>query len=103
MALTRQFARVTPDYLDRCRTSTLTSSAASPGWDPPDDDLLDTGWASWGLIRYDRSAGADPEGIALLDRADISAALHRVQLGDLLADMPASTEPPHPAPASHRP
>ncbi|MEW1831020.1 hypothetical protein [Streptomyces sp. NPDC088196] len=70
MALTRQFARVTPDYLDRCRS-------ASPGWDPPDDHLL--------------------------DRADISAALHRVQLGDLLADMPASTEPPHPAPASHRP
>ncbi|WP_327405600.1 DUF1877 family protein [Streptomyces sp. NBC_01288] len=126
MALTQQFARVTPDYLDRCRTSALTSPGASPGWDPPDGDLLDTGWALWGLIRYCRSTGADPEVIALLDRAvsgdpdedagfldhdevydgfgdpprllapaavaDASAALDRLQLGDLLVDMPASAE-----------
>lgn len=126
MALTQQFARVTSEYLDHCRATALTSSGASPGWDPPDGDLLDTGWALWGLIRYWRSTGADPEVIALLDRAvsgdldgnigfldhddvydgfgdpprllaptavaDVSAALDRLRLGDLLADMPASTE-----------
>ncbi|MEV6542866.1 DUF1877 family protein [Streptomyces sp. NPDC051665] len=126
MALTQQFARLTPDHLDRCRTSALTSPGASPGWDPPDGDLLDTGWALWGLIRYCRHTGADPEVITLLDRAvsgdldgnvgfldhdevydgfgdpprllapaavaDISAAPDRLQLGDLLADMPASAE-----------
>lgn len=79
----------------------------------------------WGLIRYCRSTGADPDVIALLDRAvsgdpdgnvgfldhdevydgfgdpprllapgavaDIGAALDRVRLGDLLADLPACT------------
>ena len=74
MALTQQFARVTSEYLDHCRATALTSSGASPGWDPPDGDLLDTGWALWGLIRYCRSTGADPEVIALL------------------TDMPAPTE-----------
>ena len=83
MALTQQFVRVTSEHLDRCRASALTSSGASPGWDPPDGDLLDTGWALWGLIRHCRSAGADPESIAVLDR---------LQLGDLLADMPTSAE-----------
>ncbi|WP_416963409.1 DUF1877 family protein [Streptomyces sp. Agncl-13] len=126
MALTQQFARVTNEYLDTCRTSALDSSGGSPGWDPPDGDLLDTGWALWGLIRYCRSTGADPQLTALLDRAvsgdpggdvgfldhdevydgfgdpprllaptavaDIAAALDRVRLGDLLADLPASTE-----------
>ncbi|WP_406129177.1 DUF1877 domain-containing protein [Streptomyces sp. NBC_00989] len=130
MALTQQFARVTNEYLDRCRASALDSSDASPGWDPPDGDLLDTGWALWGLIHLCRSTGADPQVIALLDRAvsgdpdgdvggmrdswtttrcttvsairpgllapvaiaDIAAALDRVRLGDLLADLPASTE-----------
>ena len=126
MALTQQFARVTPDCLDRCRTSALTSPGASPGWDPPDGDLLDTGWALWGLIHYCRPTGADPEATARLDRAvsgdpdesvgfldhdevydgfggpprplapaavaDISASLDRPQLGDLLADVPASAE-----------
>jgi hypothetical protein len=126
MALTQQFARVTSEYLDRCRALALTSSGASPGWDPPDGDLLDTGWALWGLPRYCRSTGADPEVIALLDRAvsgdpdgnvgfldhdevydgfgdpprllapaavaDIATALDRVELCDLLADMPVSTE-----------
>jgi hypothetical protein len=126
MALTQQFARVTSEYLDRCRASALTTSGASPGWDPPVGDLLDTGWALWGLIRYCRSADTAPGVVALLDRAvsgdpdgnvgfldhdevydgfgdpprllasaavaDISAALDRLQLGDLLADMPTSAE-----------
>ncbi len=48
MALTQQFARVTPEYLDRCRATALDSAGASPGWDPPEADRLDTDWALWG-------------------------------------------------------
>ncbi|MGI5373831.1 DUF1877 family protein [Streptomyces sp. CA-251387] len=69
MALTQQFARVTPEYLEHCRSSALDSPGASPGWDPPPGDLLDTDWAVWGLIWYCRSTGADVDLIALLDRA----------------------------------
>jgi len=69
MALTQQFARVTPEYLDRCRASALDSPGAAPGWNPPEDDLLDTGWAVWGLVRHCRRAGADAKVIAVLDRA----------------------------------
>ncbi len=69
MALTQQFARVTPEYLDRCRATALDSAGASPGWDPPEADRLDTDWALWGLLQHCRSTGADPELIALLDRA----------------------------------
>ncbi|MFG2783653.1 DUF1877 domain-containing protein [Streptomyces prunicolor] len=105
MALTQQFARVTSEYLDRCRDSALTSSGASPGWDPPDSDLLDTGWALWGLIRCCRSTGADPESIAVLDRAVSGDPDGNVGFLDhdevydgfgdpprLLADMPTSAE-----------
>ncbi|MFI6014744.1 DUF1877 family protein [Streptomyces sp. NPDC051243] len=69
MALTQQFARVTPEYLERCRASALDSPGAAPGWNPPPDDLLDTDWATWGLIAYCRSTGVDRDLIALLDRA----------------------------------
>ncbi|MEU3840270.1 DUF1877 family protein [Streptomyces sp. NPDC028635] len=69
MALTQQFARVTPEYLERCRQSALDSPGAAPGWDPPASDLLDTGWASWGLAAYCRSTGADPALADLIDRA----------------------------------
>ncbi|WP_053849797.1 DUF1877 family protein [Streptomyces sp. NRRL B-24085] len=69
MALTQQFARVTPEYLERCRATALDSPCAAPGWDPPPADLLDTGWAVWGLIRHCRRSGADPGTPALLDRA----------------------------------
>lgn len=93
MALTQQFARVDPEYLRRCRASALASPGAAPGWDPPEDDLLDTEWAVWGLIRYCRSPGTDTDVAALLDRAtsgdaggDIARALERVNLDVLLAD-----------------
>ncbi|MFE5917060.1 DUF1877 domain-containing protein [Streptomyces sp. NPDC056468] len=69
MALTQQFARVTPAYLERCRISALDSPGAAPGWDPPPGDLLDTDWAIRGLIRYCRATGTDADLIALLDRA----------------------------------
>ncbi|MFJ8141704.1 DUF1877 family protein [Streptomyces sp. NPDC096013] len=69
MALTQQFARVTPEYLDRCRATALDSPGASPDWDPPEGDRLDTDWALWGLLHHSRSTAADPELIALLDRA----------------------------------
>ncbi|MFJ7071152.1 DUF1877 family protein [Streptomyces sp. NPDC098781] len=70
MALTQQFARVTRDHLDQCRANALDSPGAAPGWDPPTEDLLDTDWATWGLIRYCRTARTDqPDLVALLDRA----------------------------------
>lgn len=69
MALTQQLARVAPAYLERCRAAALASPDAAPGWDPPREDLLDTDWAMWGLIRYCRSTGAAGDLIALLDRA----------------------------------
>ncbi|MFE2415347.1 DUF1877 family protein [Streptomyces hokutonensis] len=69
MPLTQQFARVTSEYLDGCRAAALAASDESPGWDPPDACLLDTDWAIWGLIHHCRSTGADPQVIALLDRA----------------------------------
>ncbi|MEW2250464.1 DUF1877 family protein [Streptomyces sp. NPDC006975] len=69
MALTQRFARVTPEYLERCRQSALDSPGAAPGWDPPAADLLDTGWANWGLAAYCRSTGAAPAVAELLDRA----------------------------------
>ncbi|NEB01195.1 DUF1877 family protein [Streptomyces sp. SID13726] len=69
MALTQRLARVAPEYLDRCRASALDSPGASPNWDPPAEDLLDTDWATWGLIRHCRGPGADPGTATLLDRA----------------------------------
>ncbi|OIJ66932.1 DUF1877 family protein [Streptomyces mangrovisoli] len=69
MTLTQRFARVTLEYLERCRSSALDSPGATPGWDPPEADLLDTDWALWGLVRYGRSAGADAGLVDLLDRA----------------------------------
>ncbi|MEU1404417.1 DUF1877 family protein [Streptomyces sp. NPDC005728] len=71
MAVTQQFARVTPDRLERCRAAALASPGAGPDWDPPADDTLDTDWALWGLLRYcrDRVPDPDPRPIALLDRA----------------------------------
>jgi len=69
MALTQQFARVTLEYLERCRASALDSPGAAPGWAPPAEDLLDTDWAIWGLIRWCRSTAAAPDLAALLDRA----------------------------------
>ncbi|WP_128430583.1 DUF1877 domain-containing protein [Streptomyces cyaneus] len=99
MALTQQFARVTPAYLERCRTSARDSPGAAPGWEPPSDDLLDTDWAVWGLIRYCRTQGTEADLIALLDRAvsgdpggDIARALDAVDIDAVLADLPATTE-----------
>ena len=69
MALTQQFARVSPAYLSRRQETALDSPGAAPGWNPPDEDLLDTDWGVWGLIWYCRSRGAPPAVIALLRRA----------------------------------
>jgi hypothetical protein len=69
MALTQQFARVTPEYLERCRASALDSPGAAPNWNPPTEDLLDAGWAAWGLIGHRSGSGAAPATVALLERA----------------------------------
>ncbi|KQW13187.1 hypothetical protein [Streptomyces sp. Root369] len=124
MALTQQFARVAPEYLERCRASALDSPGAVPNWDPPAEDLLDAGWAAWGLIRHCRGSGAAPGTLALLERAvsgdpdgdvdfldhdevydgftdpprllgptavaDIAHGLEAIDVGALLADLPAS-------------
>ncbi|MFC8362183.1 DUF1877 domain-containing protein [Streptomyces griseorubiginosus] len=62
MALTQQFARVAPEHLDRLRDG-------AEEWDPGAENLLDTGWAVWGLILLCRASGADPGTVALLERA----------------------------------
>ncbi|WP_020140535.1 hypothetical protein [Streptomyces sp. 351MFTsu5.1] len=62
MALTQQFARVAPEYLERLR-------AGAEEWDPGAENVLDTGWAVWGLILFCRASGAAPDTVALLDRA----------------------------------
>ncbi|MFE6176636.1 DUF1877 family protein [Streptomyces sp. NPDC056464] len=69
MALTQQFARVTREYLERCRTSALDSPGSAPGWNPPAEDLLDTDWATWGLIRYCRATRTATALMTLLGRA----------------------------------
>ncbi|MFF1740790.1 DUF1877 domain-containing protein [Streptomyces mirabilis] len=69
MALTQQFARVTPEYLARCRESALDSPGAAPNGDPPPDDVLDTDWALWGLCRYCRGTARCAPLHAALDRA----------------------------------
>jgi hypothetical protein len=69
MALTQQFARVTPDRLARCRAAALASPDGAPGWNPPSDDLLDADWSLWGLIRYGRSTGTG-RAAALADLLD---------------------------------
>ncbi|MFF4515105.1 hypothetical protein [Streptomyces mirabilis] len=78
MALTQQFARVTPEYLARCRGSALDSPGAAPHGDPPPDDVLDTDRALWGLLRYCRGTArcAPPprRPLALLE-ADIDQVL----------------------------
>ncbi|MFF8353078.1 DUF1877 family protein [Streptomyces chartreusis] len=69
MALTQQFARVTPEYLEQCRATAADSPGAAPDWDPPPEDRLDTDWAIWGLLRYCRTTAPDADLITLLDRA----------------------------------
>lgn len=68
MALTQQFARVTPRHLERCRAAALASPDAAPDWAPPESDTLDTDWALWGLLRFCRGPGADAATARLLDR-----------------------------------
>ncbi|MER6260404.1 DUF1877 domain-containing protein [Streptomyces sp900105245] len=68
MALTQQFARVTPACLERCRASALDSAEAKPGWDPPAHDTLDADWALWGLKWYCRDRLGDSAADRLLDR-----------------------------------
>ncbi|MFI6357144.1 DUF1877 family protein [Streptomyces sp. NPDC050743] len=68
MALTQQFARVTPHYLEHCRATALASPDAAPGWAPPPTDTLDTDWALWGLLRFCRGPGADAAAAYVLER-----------------------------------
>ncbi|MFL5996893.1 MAG: DUF1877 domain-containing protein [Streptomyces sp.] len=130
MALTQQFARVTPEYLELSRASALDSPDAVPNWNPPTEDLLDAGWAVWGLIHHCRGSGAAPATVAMLEHAisgdpdgdvgfldhdevhdgfadpprllgphavaDIAHGLDAVDVGAVLADLPAP--PPRPRP-----
>ncbi|MEV5380518.1 DUF1877 domain-containing protein [Streptomyces nondiastaticus] len=69
MALTQQLARVSPQYLARCRRTAEDSPGKAPGWDPPDRDTLDLGWALWGLARFFRRSGVDAVLTAALERS----------------------------------
>ncbi|MEV8098031.1 DUF1877 family protein [Kitasatospora sp. NPDC085879] len=99
MALTQQLARVSPEYLDRCRRAAADSADGDPRWDPPAADLLDLEWAAWGLERYLRRTGAAPGLADTLDRAtsgdgsaDI-AFLDHVTVYDGFGDPPALLAP----------
>jgi hypothetical protein len=69
MALIQEFARATPEYLARCRGSAVDSPGAAPHRDPPPDDVLDTDWALWGLLRYRRGTARWAPLHTALDRA----------------------------------
>ncbi|WP_354638101.1 DUF1877 family protein [Kitasatospora camelliae] len=69
MALTQQLARVSPEYLARCRRNAEDAPDGDPGWDPPAEDALDLNWAIWGLERYLRRVAADPVLVGAVERS----------------------------------
>ncbi|MFI8179337.1 DUF1877 domain-containing protein [Actinacidiphila glaucinigra] len=69
MAVTQQLARVTEEFLARCRTAARESPDGDPGWDPPREDVLDLDWAPASLKRVCRAAGAAAPALAAPERA----------------------------------
>jgi hypothetical protein len=99
MPLTQQFARVSPEYLDRCRASALDSPGAAPGWHPPAEDLLDRAVSGdpggdVGFLDHDEvydGFDAPPQLLAPAAVAEIAHALDALDLDGLLADLPTNT------------
>ncbi|MEV0282369.1 DUF1877 family protein [Streptomyces sp. NPDC050610] len=69
MALTQQLARVSPQYLERCREAATVSPDGDPQWDPPEDDTLDLDWAIWELLWFYRRMQPDASQIPVLEQA----------------------------------
>ncbi|OPC76938.1 hypothetical protein B4N89_40800 [Embleya scabrispora] len=69
VALTQQFARVTPAYIEACRRRATASSTGDPGWDPPADDCLDLNWDARPLPALFRRAGLESASVIAIDRA----------------------------------
>ncbi|XUL86716.1 DUF1877 family protein [Streptomyces galilaeus] len=100
MPLTQQFARVTSEYLDRCRASAPAWSDASPGWDPQVIALLDravTGDPDGDaeFLNHEKiydGFGDPPRLLTATAVTDIAAALDRIRLDGLLSELPTSTE-----------
>ncbi|EME96727.1 DUF1877 domain-containing protein [Streptomyces mobaraensis NBRC 13819 = DSM 40847] len=69
MAVTQQLARVSGEYLERCRATAVARPDADPDWYPPVDDLLDLDWAPSPLIDVFGLAGVAPSTRAALVRA----------------------------------
>ncbi|WP_424643133.1 DUF1877 domain-containing protein [Embleya sp. AB8] len=69
MALTQQFARVSPSYLEDCRRRAVESPTDDPGWDPPEADRLDLNWDAWPLPALFRRAGNSGTSVAAITRA----------------------------------
>ncbi|PZT71757.1 hypothetical protein DNK55_32000 [Streptomyces sp. AC1-42T] len=69
MALTQQLARVTPQYLDRCRETAGSAPDGDPRWNPPADDVLDLDWAVWELLGLYRRMRPESPDIAVLERS----------------------------------
>lgn len=93
MALTQQFARVSPRNLERCRASALDSPGAEPGCSPPEGDTLETDWArvSW-TVPMSTTASADLLGCSPPPRLfRTSRALDEFDLGGVLASLPADS------------
>ncbi|MFD5871365.1 DUF1877 domain-containing protein [Streptomyces sp. NPDC060322] len=69
MALTQQLARVTPQYLARCRAAAEASPDGDPDWDPPVEDTVDLDWAIWGLIWFCQRMHVEGPCVQVLERS----------------------------------
>ncbi|MFE7464440.1 DUF1877 domain-containing protein [Streptomyces sp. NPDC057499] len=69
MALSQQLARVSPQYLERCREAAKISPDGDPRWDPPEADVLDLDRAVRELLRLCRRMWPDARQGPVLRRA----------------------------------
>jgi hypothetical protein len=69
MAVTQQLARVSEEYINRCRASAAASPDADPEWDPPTNDWIDLDWSPQFLSNACELAGVDSCTLEALNRA----------------------------------
>ncbi|MGW2955228.1 DUF1877 family protein [Streptomyces eurythermus] len=86
MAITRQLARVSAEFLASCRQSAGASPDGDPRWDPPSADVLDLDWAPFPLQRV-----CEPGGLDDIHRKAVQQALD----GDTVIDLAFLDTHPH--------